>query len=116
MYCSELTEVGKAVTLTLRGGRMAYLLCVEGARSVTITKGGRAADTSSLQVLVRHDAVELQGTPQTTSGEEGGGGAVDMEVTVAAVEVEQAGANATKAAHFILFEMAQDGRGGRHDL
>jgi len=114
LFAAELSAVGSTVAFTLRPGRMAYLLCVEGG--VTLSTAGTAgtdgsaaggescgASSGGSVAAARHDAVELQGQ----------GGAVEVRVSASALEAVEGGAS---AAHVIMFEMAQDTRGGRGDL
>jgi hypothetical protein len=125
LFASELDAVGQAVTLQLKPGRMAYLLCVEGAVTVStaeatasteVTAAGPASDANPLAggkgrspvTARRHDAVELQG-----QGASGTAAAVAVTVTAVAVEAAEGG---KAVSHFIVFEMAQDPRGGRKDL
>lgn len=80
-------ELGNSVSIDLAKGRQAYLLCVEGGIEVNGTP------------LAKHDAAEIKGD------------GTSIEIKASDVEDTENG----KVAHFLLFEMADDGS-GRTDL
>lgn len=120
LFATEFDAVDNAVSLELKPGRMAYLLCIEGAVTVSADESAQScSDSGGASPLAggkgrnpvtarRHDAVELQG-----QGDAGNAAAVTVSVKAAAVEAAE---GAVTVAHFIVFEMLQDPRGGRKDL
>lgn len=80
-------ELGKSVSIDLKKGRQAYLLCIEGGIEINGTK------------LAKYDAAEIKGD--------------DTALEIKATEVEET--ENGEVAHFLLFEMADDGS-GRTDL
>jgi redox-sensitive bicupin YhaK (pirin superfamily) len=98
---------GRALPLRVRGGRQAYLLCVEGSAKVLVE--GKEYS------LERHDAAEVVGSagssgltgpsgPTGLTGPSGDPGAV-LDITAGA-----------EGAHLLVVEMAYDASGGRTDL
>lgn len=121
LIATEFGAVDNAVFLELKPGRMAYLLCIEGAVTVSADESAQScSDSGGASPLVggkgrspvtarRHDAVELQGQGDAARA----AAAVTVSVKAAAVEAAE---GAVAVAHFIVFEMPQDPRGGRKDL
>jgi len=120
LFATEFDAVDNSVTLQLKPGRMAYLLCIEGAVTVSAEDSAQSCDAGASSPVAggkgrnpvtarRHDAVELQGQGSGDAA----AAAVAVSVKAAAVEAAE---GAVKVAHFIVFEMPQDPRGGRKDL
>lgn len=109
LFVSELMQVGASVSFAVNPGRMAYLLCIEGA--IELGGGGAVGDVQCAPTQVckaeRHDAVEIQGPTDRDAAP------VTVTVTASRLEAVEGGA---QAAHFMMFEMKQDPRGGRGDL
>ena len=82
LYVAEL-EPGKMVSLEIKRGRQAYLLCVEGALTAS------DADGQPSQLFARHDAAEIRGSGHLALAASGEG-----------------------SAHLLVIEMAE-GKGGR---
>mmetsp|Transcript_31513 Transcript_31513/g.92427 ORF Transcript_31513/g.92427 Transcript_31513/m.92427 type:complete len:325 (+) Transcript_31513:109-1083(+) len=91
-FAAELA-MGESVELDIPGGRMAYLLCMEG--------GVKLSDEAELK---RHDAAEI-----TTAG--GSVGLVKIEAT----ETEKV-EDGSEVAHVLVFIMRQIAGAGRNDL
>jgi hypothetical protein len=120
LYVAEFSAEGQAASFDLKPGRMAYLLCVEGGVTLTAAPkvaaagpaGGEAGVCPAVEAgpldsaaLGRHDAVEMQGSSSA--------GVVTVTVAASGLEAVEGGGT---GAHVLMFEMAQDKRGGRKDI
>mmetsp|Transcript_41005 Transcript_41005/g.128573 ORF Transcript_41005/g.128573 Transcript_41005/m.128573 type:complete len:166 (+) Transcript_41005:107-604(+) len=88
MYATELEE-GVSLQVPVGPGRQGYMLCIDGAIAVSHAD----ADGNPVE-LVRHDAAEIMGDEN-----------LPLKITAG-----------PDGAHVILFEMANNGAGGRTDF
>ncbi|EDQ84431.1 uncharacterized protein MONBRDRAFT_34691 [Monosiga brevicollis MX1] len=81
IWVTELDE-GKESTFELREGRQAYILCLEGA--TTLTAASAASGTSAQEKLVAHDATQAFGAATLTFAATGSEGVHVLMVEMAA--------------------------------
>uniref|UniRef100_A0A7S2R3X4 Pirin N-terminal domain-containing protein n=2 Tax=Rhizochromulina marina TaxID=1034831 RepID=A0A7S2R3X4_9STRA len=97
LYATELQE-GAEVSFTLLPGRQLYLSCMEGEVTMKSAAGAPL-------VLSRHDGLEV-------SSAAAGGEPLDITFEATAVEDSEGG----PCTHLLMFDMKEDGHGGRMDL